>query len=328
MRTILLSTLFCLTLLNQNALAQTFVGTFVMTKGDVKILRAPSLKPSGPFLVYEGKKYSYEKAKIGRKVRGTELIQTGTDGRAKVVYPNGDHFNLGPGTSMSMPVETRNANGKKTGSKLNLFYGRVRSLISKGGPRTKLKVKTPSATAGVRGTDFFLRHNPTEGSQLSVLRGEVSLRDTKKNAASSKAVKVKKGFTAKVESRPTAKPQKVKVELATKEEIVEIQKETALKPNEKIIEKLPEPIKKEVEKLSKKSTEAVVADIKKDDPKLYEEIKDKLNKQNVGDDYEINTKVVAKLYKQAPGEVKKKPTAEELEAIGKDVYDKYFRSVE
>ena len=126
MRTILLSILFAFSL---DSYAQTFVGTFVMTKGDVKILRAPSASPKGPFLVYEGKKFSYQKARIGRKIKGNELIQTGTDGRAKVVYPNGDHFNLGPGTSMSMPSPEKGGKGKK-GSNLNLFYGKVRSLIS------------------------------------------------------------------------------------------------------------------------------------------------------------------------------------------------------
>ena len=328
MRTILLSILFSIPLFSLQSNAQTFVGTFVMTKGDVKVLRSPSANQKGPFLVYEGKKFSYEKARIGRKVKGNELVQTGTDGRAKVVYPNGDNFNLGPGTSMSMPSGNEAAKGKKTGSKLNLFYGRVRSLITKGGPRTNLKVKTPSATAGVRGTDFFLRHNPTEGSQVSVLRGEVSMQDTKKGAISSKPIKVKKGFTAKVENKVTKKSKAVKAELATKEEIVEIQKETALKPSQKAMDKLSEKVKKEVQKLNVKSTEAVVADIKKDDPKLYEQIKDKIDMNNIDEVYEINTKVVAKLYEQAPGEVKKKPSAEELEAIGKDVYNKYFRSVE
>lgn len=322
-RTILMSVLF--TLVGANSYAQTFVATFVMTKGDVKILRPAESNPKGPFLIYEGKKYSYENGRIGKKVMPQEILQTGTDGRAKIVYPNGDHFNLGPGTSLSLPSSS--AEDAKPTQGLNLFYGRVRALISKGGPRTGMKTKTPSATAGVRGTDFFIRHNPTIGSQVSVLRGEVALKaNTDKTNA--KPTAVKKGFTGSVDTvKKNAKTvnSQPKVALATKEQIVEIQKETALKPDQKALDKLPTELKKQIDLLTVKSTEAVVEDIKTDDPSLYKELKEKMAKKEAIDIYDINTKVVAKLYNQAPGESKTKPTAEELDSIGKDVYDKYFK---
>jgi hypothetical protein len=315
-----------LTLVGGSAYGQTFVATFVMSKGDVKILHPATETSTGPFLIYEGRKYTYESGRIGKKVQPTEILQTGTDGRAKIVYPNGDHFNLGPGTSMSLPVGA-GADGKG-GKDLNLLYGRVRALISKGGPLSNMKVKTPAATAGVRGTDFFLRHNPTVGSQISVLRGEVAV-VTK--SAPTKPVSVKRGYVAKIDvptknaTEGEQKPNEVKVAIANKDEILEIQNETALRPDAKALAELPADIKKDVEELSKKSTAAVLTDIKKDDPKMYEEFKKKADAGAFKDSFEINTAVVARLVEQAPGVAKKKPTAEEMDAIGKDVYNDYFK---
>ncbi len=296
------------------ATAQTFVGTFVMTKGDVKILRNAEAFPKGPFLVYEGKKFAYEPAKIGKKVSPNEIVQSGTNGRAKLVFPSGDHFNIGPGTSMSIPTPTKTKDGKP--SPLNLFYGRVRSLISKKGPLKGMKVRTPSAVAGVRGTDFFTRYNPTEGSQLAVLRGEVLV----KAKADKKPVAVKKGYRVEV-AKGT---QTAQVAMATKEELMDIQRETALRLDQKAIEKAAPEVREEVLQLTQKSKQAVMADIQKDDPKLYEQLQAKMKTDDLSSE-EINTTVVSRLFEQAPGDVKKKPTAEEMRAMGKDVYDKYFK---
>jgi hypothetical protein len=115
------------------------------------------------------------------------------------------------------------------------------------------------------------------------------------------------------------------VAIANKDEILEIQNETALRPDAKALAELPADIKKDVEELSKKSTAAVLTDIKKDDPKMYEEFKKKADAGAFKDSFEINTAVVARLVEQAPGVAKKKPTAEEMDAIGKDVYNDYFK---
>lgn len=306
MRSTIAILVFCFSL---TSYAQTFVGTFVFAKGDVKLLKDPAEKSDKKQLIFEGKKYNFETVRIGHKVMPGEIIQTGTNGKAKVVYPNGDHFNIGPGTSLAMP-KPEGASAQDASS-IDLFYGRLRSLISKDGPRSKMKVKTPATTAGVRGTDFFVRHNLTEGSSITVLRGAVAVGDPKK-----KPVVVKKAERAIVE-----KDASVEVALAEKAELLNIQIETAIPQDQQQVAKLSKEVQSEVKELEKNAKQAVLNDIKSEDPALYT----KLSKQ----DYtasDINTEVVAALFKQAPGKIQTKPSAKELEGQTEDdIYKKYFK---
>lgn len=295
----------------QIAWSQTNVGTFVASKGDVKILRDATAATDGSFLIYEGKKYAFEEAKIGKKVRAEEIIQCGANGKAKVVYANGDHFVVAPGTSMVVPgsADQKTASGAPT---LKIFYGKVRSLVTKGGPQEKLKVTTPTAVAGVRGTDFFVRHNPVDGTQLTVVRGEVIVQSKVQDA---KPIAVKKGYMVRADAKG-----KTEVKEATKEELVQIQVASTVAADAKAVSSLPQEVKTEIKQLNEKTKDAVLADIKKDDPKLFEELKtrDDLNAATV------HTVAVATLYQAAPSDAKKKPSREEIQGIGKDVYEKYF----
>lgn len=293
--------------------AQTFVGTFVAVKGDVKILRTPAGDADkGPFALYEGTKYAYENAKIGKKIKPLEIVQSGADGKAKIVYPNGDHFLIGVGTTMVMPDISENSTAKPS---IKLLYGRIRALVSKTGPRNNISVRTPSAVAGVRGTDFFTRSNPSVGTQITVLRGEVAVQATDKPE---KVVEVKTGYSTEVKSKTQTPTEAIE---ATREELIALQGESSVKASKEEIASLTPEVKKTVAALSEKTKEAVLNDIKIENENLYKELKEKKAK----DVEDINTAVVANLYKQAPsGAKKKKPTQEEIDSIGKDVYETYF----
>ncbi|MEO0336965.1 MAG: hypothetical protein AAF202_11250, partial [Pseudomonadota bacterium] len=85
---------------------------------------------------------------------------------------------------------------------------------------------------------------------------------------------------------------------------------------------LDEETKKEIKTLEKKSLKIVLDDIKSEDPELYKEIS---KQKNLSED-KVNTQVVSKLFRQAPAEKKpKKANLEEIDQIGKDVYEKYFK---
>jgi len=296
-----------------NAFAQSFVGTFVVVKGDVKILRPPTANDPGPFAQLEGVKYSYEDAKIGKKVNPGEIVQSGADGKAKIAYPNGDTFLVGNASSLVMPnIKEKDSDNT---SAIKLIYGRVRSLISKRGPRNNMRVTTPDAVAGVRGTDFFVRANPDVGTQLTVLRGEVAVQSLNDPTA---PVSVKTGFMTQADHKQSVP---LKATEATKEELTALQIESALRATEADLSPLTPEIKKEVVDLNEKSKQALLDDIKIGDPAMSREIK---KKKMISDD-DINDAVVAKLYKMAPSAVKKKPTKAEVDGLGKDVYDKYYK---
>ncbi|OFZ18211.1 MAG: hypothetical protein A2Z20_11855 [Bdellovibrionales bacterium RBG_16_40_8] len=302
-------------LLHSTTWAQSFIGTFVAIKGDVKILRNPTNGgENGPLAIYEGVKYSYEIAKIGKKIRPQEIVQSGADGKAKITYPNGDQFVIGVGTTMVMPSITDKSEDQKSSS-IQLLYGRLRALISKSGPRNNMKVKTPTAVAGVRGTDFFTRANPSVGTQLTVIRGEVAVNSI---AKPEEVVQVKTGFSVEAKSKTEAPPQLIET---TKEDLMNLQSESTVKVTKEQLAELSPEVKKTVNALSEKTKDAMLNDIKTENAALYNELK---MKQNL-DTEEINTAVVAKLYVKAPSAKKKQPSQEEIDAIGRDVYEKYFK---
>lgn len=293
------------------AWAQTFVGTFVVVHGDVKILRPPAANDPGPFAQLEGVKYSYEAAKIGKKVNPGEVIQSGTDGKAKIAYPNGDSFLVGNATSLVMPSVTDKS--EQGTSAIKLIYGRMRSLISKSGPRNNMKVSTPSVVAGVRGTDFFTRANPDVGTQLTVLRGEVSVASTAKPEVS---VAVKTGYSIEASSKSKEAPKAIE---ATKEDLRGLQKESEVKATKEDLAKLSAEEKKQVSELNEKTKVAVIQDIKSYNPRLGAE----LEKKHLSDD-ELNSAVVDKLVRIAPAAQKKKMSKADADAAGQGVYEKYY----
>jgi hypothetical protein len=312
--TFVFSTIVFLFITAGTAFAQTNVAVIVATKGDVQIFRNADTSPAGPFLLYEGKKYAYEKAKIGKKLLANEIIHSADDGKAKIVYPNGDYLVIGPGTSMVMPTEAK-AEAKSDSVIIKLFYGKVRSVISKEGPRNRMRVTTPASVAGVRGTDFFINHSLiNNGTNLTVVRGEVAVKPLAENA---KVVSVKKGFSVTTDKNNTPE-----VKEATKEQLVQIQADSTLKDNAIEIAELTPDAQKEIKDLNEKAKEAALVDVKKDDPVLYEQLKN----QKDADIQAVNSAVVAKLFEAAPSVTKKKPTREEIEAMDGDVYDKYFKA--
>lgn len=308
-------------------------GTIVTVEGDVKIL---SLAKTPPFLKFNGNKFSYKKARVGQKVKSDQFINTGPDGKAKVIYPSGDHFTVGPGSSIKMPKAE--IGKKKKSPTMEILFGKVRSLVSKNGDLKSLKVKTSSAVAGVRGTDFFVSSNPSKGTQISVLRGkvEVSMMEslshpkgpTKDNVSASNTI-VAAGYTAHVKAIATAsgpsnknKSEPIDVDVLSREKLIQVQTSTQIKTSPSETSNLSDEIKQEVKVLQEKSRQAVVEDIKIEDPDLYKQI----IKQPTENVDEISTQVVSKFYHNAPAENHEiKPSKEEVDQLGKDIYEKYFK---
>lgn len=301
------------------ALANSFTATAVVAKGDVKVLNSKIDKSAEikKFVLFEGQKYSYKKIKIGMRLRPGQVVLTGTNGKAKLAYSNGDHMMVAPGTSVTIPAPVK---GKKGTSSIKLIYGKMRALISKKGPRNKMNVRTKSAVAGVRGTDFFIGHNPKDGMEVVVLRGEVAVHNAPDKLATEVKEEaldvVKTGYHAKVKTK-----QKVNQVEASKEKLLDVQASSHASLNKKELDALPEKQKVTVLKLEKKASKAVLEDIKVHDPEQYKALKSKkLQSHN------IHTEVISKLYKQAPRPKKpKKANLETIDQIGEDVYKKYFK---
>lgn len=149
-------------ILSSPALAQGVHGVFTVVKGDVQ--------------VESGKDKKVQKARVGAKVFATDTITSGKDSRAKIEMSDKNIINISPDSKL-MIEKYENAGGKKE-VLLNVLQGKIRPSVTQkyDGESEKFHVKTPSAVAGVRGTDFLVSYNPgTRASQVVTFEGKVDV---------------------------------------------------------------------------------------------------------------------------------------------------------
>lgn len=317
-------------------LASDQVGTITQVDGDVKLFTHPSKKlqanvaskTGGSHALYEGEYYVVENAKIGARVEQGNIVRTAPGAKGRVVFENGDQLNVGPASAMRVFWDK---DAKNTQTRLDLAYGKVRGIVEKGGPRSKLQIRTKTATMGVRGTDFFIADGGKDGgTEVSIMRGSVQVQP---KAAGAKPVEVKQGMSADIPPAPApvaasksgekvvAAPMQPAIELrqTTQEELVGIQKSSVIekKAGAPVQESPPE-----VAKLEQAAVTTTMKDIKVYDPKLYEKIQ--AQKLTTTDD--INGQVVATLIKEAPkAPEQRKPYKSEVDNLEQGAYEKYFK---
>ena len=216
------------------AIANGHDAIIVKKMGNVEILSNPSktVTGEGPHVLFEGTYFNIGDAKIGQKIQNGTIIRTGKDGKAKIVYKNGDQLNIGIGSAYKVSWVENVGNKKQDPSTLNLMYGSLRGIVDKEGPRSGMQVKTRNAVMGVRGTDFNVLQKGTSGeSGLNVLRGKVMLTEVQNP---NKKLEVKTGFSAEVnesQNNMNGKNQKVVVAnlvKTSKSDLAEILKESSI----------------------------------------------------------------------------------------------------
>lgn len=135
-----------------------------------------------------------KKVKVGDKVVPGDLVETAIDSRAKIVMTDRNVINISPETKLK--IEKYENNGEDKNVEMNLLEGKVRNNVEQkyDGEKNKFIVKTPTAVAGVRGTQFFTSFDPnTKLTSVVTLRGAVSLAPLNMNVANAKPVIIKMG---------------------------------------------------------------------------------------------------------------------------------------
>ena len=326
------------------------------TLKDKKAGSDPSV-PSGPaHVLFNGMYYTVEPAAKGARLKMGHVLQTFPDAKARLIYKNGDQITVGPGTAYR--VTWGDAEAK---SIVDLFFGKMRLMIKKNGPRAGTEIQTNTTVLGVRGTDFHvLGYGKSGGTEVSVILGEVEARRT--GQKKSQAVKIPSGFTAviappitppsapsptttpltplvpageaqnKAETEKVAPPKEsgvpdlgIALEKTTKEQLISIQSESVVKKKkEDPKEALSEETRKEIASLEKEAVKVVLEDIKEHDPKLFTEIS-KAPPKSLNSDT-LSSITVKKQFKEAPSAPKpSKPSAADLDKVGEDAYEKYFK---
>lgn len=134
-------------------------GVFMVVKGSVKI--------QGPSSVSE--------AKVGSKIHEGETVVTGDDSRAKIVMTDRNIINISPNTQLK--IEKYSNTSKDKNVRLNLIEGKVRNNVEQkyDNKNSKFEVRTATAVAGVRGTQFITSYNSsTRVTEVITLKGQVS----------------------------------------------------------------------------------------------------------------------------------------------------------
>lgn len=188
-----LSTVFVMSLVSVSALAEPMYGVLMVVKGSVKVQNASKQTTD---------------AKVGGKVAEGDTIITGADSRAKVVMSDRNVINVNPDTQVQIAKYENDAASGKKNVEMNLLQGKVRNNVEQtyDGEKSKFLIKTPTAVAGVRGTQFLTGFDiKTRMTSIVTFKGAVTLATMNANGTLGTAVTIKKGQTSSV--APNATPE-------------------------------------------------------------------------------------------------------------------------
>jgi hypothetical protein len=110
------------------------------------------------------------------KVLEGDTIKAGPESRAKVVMVDKNVLNISPDSKIKIEKYVFNEEKNEKNVSLNVLYGKVRSTVKQkyDGEKNTFNIKTPSAVAGVRGTDFVTQFNQvTSSTKIVTFEGQV-----------------------------------------------------------------------------------------------------------------------------------------------------------
>lgn len=118
-------------------------------------------------------------AAIDQELSVGDTLRTGPDSAVKVLLVDDTILTLGEETTFTIEsLHTGPAATRET-SVLKLLEGRVRTIVGEAfGGTTRVEVHTPTATVGVKGTDFITDHvrEPREYSTVCLVEGGIYVR--------------------------------------------------------------------------------------------------------------------------------------------------------
>lgn len=128
--------------LSGSALANEKIGTVTTSNGQVSMTRNNAVTP----------------APVGTALQATDVLRTGEASNVSVAFADGTRVLLGPNSQLAMESYAYNPDSKKGNMMFNFAKGTMRMItgsLTKANP-DQAYLKTPSATAGIRGTDFIV----------------------------------------------------------------------------------------------------------------------------------------------------------------------------
>jgi len=117
---------------------------------------------------------SWEKAELGRILTVMDEVATDSTGRLEITFDDGGRIKVKPKTNLVLERLSSGSDSEDPEIDIKLPLGRISAKVLKllEGKR-KYSLATPTAVAGIRGTEFLLETQPDKKSLLSVWDGEV-----------------------------------------------------------------------------------------------------------------------------------------------------------
>ncbi len=119
------------------------VGLIKVSKGSVQIQRAGASLP----------------ATVGMGLQASDVIVTGADGSAGVTFTDNSLVSVGPGSVFAIDKYSFDSTTHQGEFEGNLKQGRLAAVSGKMVKQSpeSMKIRTPSAIMGVRGTEFLVQ---------------------------------------------------------------------------------------------------------------------------------------------------------------------------
>jgi hypothetical protein len=122
------------------------IGKVVTTTGAVTIEHAGAIVVQAKVAGQAGQ------TKVGDLVYRGDVVQTGADGKVGINFTDGTSFNLSSNARMALNEFVYDPNGKSNSTLFNLSKGTFTFVAGKIAKTGDMKIDTPVATLGVRGT--------------------------------------------------------------------------------------------------------------------------------------------------------------------------------
>ncbi|MDX8405283.1 MAG: FecR family protein [Mariprofundus sp.] len=196
----LLSAILSLAILPAAASAADKVANFTMVNGNVDALREARNAPLP--------------AEIGMDTYLQDIVRTKHRSRTQLKFIDNSILNMGSDYMLSVKEYTYDEENGIRRAILNSLRGTVRATVAKlGGKADSLfEIKTPTAVASVRGTDFIVKVNSDMETEVTVLEGSVAVRNI--NPGIKGSVLVSAGETTKIsKNRAPSTPVYIPVEM-------------------------------------------------------------------------------------------------------------------
>ncbi|MCP3384423.1 FecR domain-containing protein [Bradyrhizobium sp. CCGUVB4N] len=157
--------------------ASTPIGKVVAADGSVIIEHA------GAAIVQANVAGDAIQTKIGDPVYSGDVVRTGADGRVGINFVDGTSFNLSSNAHMTLDEYVYDPTGKSNSTVFNLTRGTFVFVAGQVAKTGDMKIETPVATMGIRGTTPHVEISDDGTTRFSTLIEEGKNKYTKKSGA-------------------------------------------------------------------------------------------------------------------------------------------------